>query len=63
MDNVQSASIHIEPEFIDATLELESSGDIRLMPLRLIYLTLGLILSPSVWRGVKLMRGSVRADG
>lgn len=59
MDNVQSASIHIEPEFIDTTLELDSNGDIRLIPLQLIYLTLGLFLSPSVWHGVKLMRGSV----
>jgi hypothetical protein len=58
LDNIRSASIHIEPEFIDTTLELESHGKIRLVPLQLCYLTMGLMLSPPIWRGVRLMRGS-----
>ena len=59
LDNIRSASIHIEPEFIDATLELKSHGRIRLVPLQLCYLTLALFLSPPIWRGVRRVRGSV----
>ena len=51
--DTQAASIEIEPEFFDATLELDSSGDIRFIPLQMIYLTVGLLLSPPVWRGIK----------
>ena len=58
LDNIRSASIKFEPEFIDATLELESHGKIRLIPLQFCYLTMGLFLSPAIWRGIRLMRGS-----
>ena len=54
--NVQQASIEIEPEFFDTIFELDSSGNIRLIPLQMIYLTLALLLSPSVWQGIKQMR-------
>lgn len=54
--NVQEASIEIEPEFFETTLELDSSGSIRLIPLQMIYLTVALLLSPPVWRGIKQMR-------
>jgi hypothetical protein len=58
LDNIRSASIRIEPEFIDAVLEFESHGRIRFVPLQFCYLTIGLFLSPSLWRGVRRMRGS-----
>ena len=54
--NVRSASIDIEPDFSDATLELESAGCIRVVPLQIIYLTVALLLSPRVWQGVAAMR-------
>ena len=57
LHNIRSAHIRIEPEFIDATLELESRGRIRLVPLQLCYLTLGLLLSPPILRGIRHMRG------
>lgn len=53
--NYQEASIEIEPEFIDKIFELDSSGNIRVIPLRIIYLTIGLLLSPSIWHGLKQM--------
>jgi len=56
---IQEASIEIEPEFIDAIFELESSGNIRIIPLQMIYLTIGLLLSPSIWQGIKQMRRAV----
>ena len=55
--NVPDASIRIEPEFQDATIELESSGSIRIIPLQLIYLTAALLLSPLVWQGLRQARG------
>ena len=54
---VRDATIRIEPEFFDPTFELDSSGRIQVVPLHVIYLIVGLLLSPSVWRGVKIMRG------
>ena len=43
---IEEASIEIEPEFIDSVFELDSSGNIRIIPLQMIYLVFGLLLSP-----------------
>ena len=59
LSNVKEASIDIVPEFIDATLELDSSGSIRIFPLQLVYLVVGLLLSPPIWRGLRQMRTAV----
>lgn len=48
----------IEPDFLDPTFEVDSSGTIRLIPLQLVGLALGLLFSPPVWRGIMLMRKS-----
>jgi len=56
--NVKEATIEIEPEFFDSTFELDSSGTLRIIPLQLIYLTVGLLLSPPVWQGIKQMRAT-----
>lgn len=53
---VQGAAIAIEPEFSDSTFELYSAGSIRLIPLQLIWMTIALLLSPSIWQGVVEMR-------
>ena len=53
---VQEAMIEIEPEFIDTVFELDSSGNIRIIPLQLLSIVLGLLLSPAFWRGVNQMR-------
>ena len=53
---LQDASIEIEPEFTDPIFELNSSGNIRIVPLKMVYLTIGLLLSPAVWQGVNYMR-------
>ena len=54
--DIENASVELEPEFIDAVFELDSSGKISVMPLQLIYLVLGLLCSPSFWRGMQSMR-------
>jgi hypothetical protein len=55
---IQDAMIEIEPEFIDSVFELDSSGKIRIVPLQLLYLTFGLLLSPVFWRGINQMRNA-----
>lgn len=54
--NLEDACVELEPEFIDAVFQLHSSGKISVIPLQLLYLVLGLLCSPSFWRGVKRMR-------
>jgi hypothetical protein len=56
LSNIQQVSILIEPDFAEANIELDCSGSIRVIPLQLVYLTLGLLLSPSIWRGIKQIR-------
>jgi len=53
---IRDVTIEIEPEFFDPAFELDTSGSIRLVPLHIVYLVVGLMFSPSVWRGVKIMR-------
>lgn len=48
--------IAIEPDFGDATLEVDSSGTIRVVPLQIVGIALGLLLSPPFWRGIVSMR-------
>lgn len=50
--------IAIEPDFLDSTLEVDSSGTLRIVPLRMAILVLGLLFSPPVWRGIRQMRTS-----
>lgn len=54
--SIKEASFEIEPEFFDTTFEVDGSGSIRFIPLQIIYLTIEMLLSPSVWRGIKQMR-------
>ena len=56
LTNVREASIRLEPEFLDTTLEMDSSGSVRIVPLQMIYLTVALLLSPPIWRGIRQMR-------
>lgn len=53
---IEQASIEIEPEFIDSVFELDSSGNVRIIPLQMIYLAFGLLLSPAIWQGIKQIR-------
>jgi hypothetical protein len=55
---VSGASISVAPDFARETLEVDGQGNFRLIPLKLILITGGLILSPTVWRGLRNMQGS-----
>lgn len=54
--SVTGVSIAVEPEFVESTFELDSSGTLRIVPLHLVYVAFALVLSPAFWRGVILMR-------
>lgn len=50
--------VAIEPDFLDATLEVDSSGTIRIIPLQIAIIVFGLLFSPPIWRGIMSMRRS-----
>lgn len=50
------ASIRLDPEFAGETLELDASGRLRVVPLRLLWLMAALLLSPPVWRAFRRLR-------
>ena len=54
--NIEDASIDLEPEFIDAVFELDSSGKISVIPLQLLYLAVGFLCSPQFWKGMQRMQ-------
>lgn len=58
LSNVEDASIELEADFVDAVFELDSRGNVSVIPLRLVYLVLGLLCSPPFWRGMRRMRGA-----
>jgi len=53
---LREAEVTIEPEFFEPTLEVESHGSIRVVPLRVIGIVLALVLSPTMWQGLRAMR-------
>ena len=57
---VQEASIRIEPDFVDTTFMLDSSGTIRIIPVQMLYLVIALLLSPPFWKGILQLRASGR---
>jgi len=50
--------VTIEPDFLDSTLEVDSSGTIRMIPLQVAIIVFGLLFSPPIWRGIMSMRRS-----
>jgi hypothetical protein len=54
--NSRDIRVAIEPDFLDATLDVEGSGTIRVVPMQLVIIVLGLLVSPPIWRGVLAMR-------
>lgn len=51
--SLNGGSVVVEPDFLDATLEFDGSGRIRFVPLRVIAVAGGLLVSPSFWRGLR----------
>ncbi len=56
----RNVQLHIEPEFIDAVLEFETQGRLRLIPLQALGLALAFVLSPpsiQAWRSLRTAHG------
>ncbi len=56
LQTARHASIRLEPDFAESTFELDGSGRVRIVPLRLLHLAGALLLSPAVWSGLRQMR-------
>ncbi|MDH5473388.1 MAG: DUF2953 domain-containing protein [Gammaproteobacteria bacterium] len=56
MKNLHSIHIDIEPEFIEAVIEIESHGRFQLIPLQFIALSTAFILSPTTLRAWRVMQ-------
>ncbi len=54
----RSVSVRVEPDFANTTFEFAGSGRVRVVPLRVLGLSLGLLVSPAIWRGVATMRAA-----
>jgi hypothetical protein len=52
----KSVQIDIAPDFTDSHLEFNSSGNIRIIPLQLLAIIIGLLLSPPFWYGLRQMQ-------
>lgn len=55
LKNVHDCAITLEPDFFDIAFDVKGSGKIRFYPLQLIFLTLGLLMSPKIWRTLPLI--------
>lgn len=51
-------TVEVEPDFVDSTLSLNANGSVEIVPLRLACLGAALLVSPSVWRGLRLLRAT-----
>jgi hypothetical protein len=58
LTRIRDVRITVVPDFLDSTFEADSSGTIRVIPLQFAFLALGLLFSPSIWRGVISMRAT-----
>lgn len=54
--NLRSAVVRIEPEFVDPVLEIESHGQFRLVPIQFIALAAAFVLSPTMLRAWRQFR-------
>jgi hypothetical protein len=50
MANIPLAEMRLEPNFMEAELEMESEGEIRIYPMGLIATVVATLLSPTTWR-------------
>ena len=54
--NIRQLTINLEPSFLGECFEFYGSGFIKFNPLRILSLSLGLLLSPVIWRAVRESR-------
>lgn len=59
LSTVSDAALSVQPVFGEATVAVEAEGRVRVVPLRLVYLAAGFVLSPPAWQGFERMRAAV----
>ena len=57
LTGLSGASVSVAPDFARETFEVDGHGRFRLIPLQIILISGGLILSPTVWRGLRGRQG------
>jgi len=55
---VKSASITVQPEFLDPVFDIDARGRIRIIPLQLIGIMLALPFSPAFWLAMRQLRST-----
>lgn len=58
LQTVPGAAIDLCPDFNDEVVEVAGRGRLRFYPLQVLALCVGLLVSPSTWRGVSAMRAA-----
>lgn len=56
----KATRVHIEPDFFDEVLDFQSDGRIQIIPLRLVALLLGFLLSFNTFRAWRAMKAGER---
>lgn len=56
LQNLEEGRIRVTPEFVDAVFDVDGSGRLRVIPLRILAISAGLMFSPPIWRGLRAMR-------
>ncbi len=55
LSDYQSVDVNIEPEFRAETFDLDGEGDIRIIPLQIIFVIVSFLISPATLRAVKTL--------
>ena len=58
LGGLKGVSAVIEPDFADPAFELAGSGKLRVVPLQVVSIATGFLLSPAIWSGIRSMRAS-----
>ncbi|MBT8098719.1 MAG: DUF2953 domain-containing protein [Gammaproteobacteria bacterium] len=58
LQTVPGARIDLCPEFGDEIVDVAGRGTLRVYPLQVLALLVGVLVSPSIWRGVSAMRAT-----
>jgi hypothetical protein len=52
LSNVRGVKVDLEPDFSEEVFELEGAGTLRVVPARVIGISIGLLLSRSIWSAI-----------
>ena len=56
LQNIRNTDVRLEPEFMDAVLEVQADGQVRLIPLQILALAITFVLSPPSMRAWRILR-------